>query len=782
MYHIVEIDMEVVTNDVAGYGTALTYAPKTLTPTYATRTYKFTDAPHVIPQSGVLKCISSVIIKTPVLKAGLGMASRATATIGLTYFVDDPNKDAPAVIADSGTITRGSYFGKFSFRYIIANRVIRVKEYTDDDVLMQEYSFIGDKLTNSGSGKWSLTAKDVLFRTDLKKSQYPALVTGTLQTDITQTTTSITVLETDFADWDKNKHVAIIADEEICAISNIVDNGNNSITLTVIRGGTINVNGRIYKNTNQAASSGDDVFRGRYFSNAKIEDVIFDVFTDAGITTANYNPTNISTELDTWLGLNYRINCIFYESNDTSDVLDTICKEFMLDIFTDDSGQIQVSSTSQWKTPVTTFTEGREIVYKTQKVKTDEDARYSRSLFQYNKDDITQDKSYRKSSLVFDPTYETSHFYDEVKVKKLAKSIILGNQTYDTELVEATNTRFINRFSAPPKTYSGIMTARARALVSLGDVIYIQSDEVQGADGSTNLLRKAQLINIAPTKDVGRYSYQAMTYDLTDINPDGGFVFNIVNTVDLNLYSIAGNPPVNSQLSEYVYIFDGGDYGQLYNLQTITSGTGWRTTGGTVTLNIVCINGANISSTGGNGGDSNRDGGNAGDVLLVETQVASNVIINVWTNGSRTIAGTVYTCDGYFRAGGGGGSGGDNVVFELPQETAIAVGGGGGGGAGVSGGNGGLSKGSPYLGSDGTDGTNQTNGTGGFGGFVFGEGSAENGGDGGYFGVDGGDSITKTGGLAGKTIINNGAAVNVYTSGDATRFVVGHGDAKSGGD
>lgn len=54
----------------------------------------------MLNETNVYKCITAVNETTPKLKAGNGVASRATATIQLEDFVGDPNPDSPAVLAN----------------------------------------------------------------------------------------------------------------------------------------------------------------------------------------------------------------------------------------------------------------------------------------------------------------------------------------------------------------------------------------------------------------------------------------------------------------------------------------------------------------------------------------------------------------------------------------------------------------------------------------------------------------------------------------------------------
>ena len=641
-YYIVELYLPVITsactiNGNAGYGTPLTCTDETGITVTQIRRYEFTDT-NLVLAGDIYKNVKSVNETTPKLKAGNGVASRATASITFSDFIGDPNEDSPAVVANPNIINRGTFFGKLKERQILANKKVVVKYYRrrdDNDTLVSSHQYIATEFKQSSNGDWVLVCKDALYKADDTKSQFPKVVTGNLNSAVTASSTTLNI-SGNIADWTSyNDYVAVIGDD-ICLITNATGTSTN-VMLTVTRQSTITLGARTITNEPKEHSLGDEVFRGRKYENADLYNVLQDIFLDSGISTVEYDGTGMQTELDSWLAsLDNSIDCIFYEPQDATSVLNEICQTFLLDIWTDTStGKIKLKANSPWQSTVATLTDGIEIIYDTVQVSEPDSLQYSRSFLQFDKRQLTasdDDVNFKRSSVAINRDLEGEFFYDEEKIKVLPKSIILSNKTNNLETADLTTTRFVQRFSNRPQVFK-FEVEEDNLDFELADVVGIVTPENQGPDGSPKQDIRAQVVRISPKNKTGRlYQIEAITY-----NPFAGGIsgsdITVYSQFDINLFTEAGGP---TSADTFNFLFD-GTYGQQNNDFSVKIGS---FPSGSV-VNIVCLNGATITARGGNGGDGGAGepyqsifpatAGLSGGNTLEGT---SGVTVNVWLNGS----------------------------------------------------------------------------------------------------------------------------------------------------
>ncbi len=780
-YSIVELDLPEVSgtctiNGNPGFGTPLT-CPDQSSPTTNIKTYQFTNANIILSTSGIFKCVENVAETPPKLKAGNGVASRATCTITLSDFIGDPNPDSPALVDTPDIANSGTFFGKLKARNIMANKPVRVLAYQVDNAnnhtLVSTHHYIATQLKRSGRDNWVLSCQDVLFRADNEKSQFPKLITGRLSSDITDSQTSITI-DGDIADWTPYADYTAVIGSDLLMITNATGS-SSSVTLTVVRASTINIGSRTIANTPESHSGGDEVFRARKFVDADLYDVLAAVFEDADIASSYYSASQIQDELDSWLGsLSGSIDAIFYEPTETTRFLDGLCQTLMLDIYTDVStGNIVVKATSPWSSTAATLTEGVNFNYGSLSIEEPEELYYSRAFLQYDKRKLTQnsdDVNFARSSLAYNTALEGSLYYDEEKVKKLGKSIILSNKSNNIEVADLTVVRFAQRFSNRPQRLT-FEVEEADLNFELADVIEILSTDNQDVDGSPRHGVRAQVVQIAPiSRGIGRrYKVSTVTY-----NPYAGSTAGedivINNTYDVNLYTAAGGP-----VSAGVYTFlISQDIGQNELSQAIVVGS--IPSGSTV--NIVVLDGATIMGAGGKGASTTPSAGESGYDGGDSLACTAGVTVNIYLNGATPDLGNgSYTADGYLYAPGGGGAWARDV--DNSEITRAA----GGGGVGNTPGNGGLGTTTTFGGGDVNPATAATITTPGNPGTAIGATTFAAGSRGGSPGQPGETPVSGevfgTPGSAGRAIIRNSATVNVITNGATSRFIQGAGDAPS---
>jgi len=765
-YFIVKFTVPTVDVD---FGSPIPFAGGTI-PTVTNKTYSFTNTALPLPISDVFKRLTNVSETSPKLKAGLGVASRASATFTFDDFIGDPNEDSPNLIADPTLAKQGSFFPKLNQRQIMSNKDAQIEFWKFEGgthTLVKTHFYRTTKLKRGSGIKWTLECKDILYKADQTKSQFPRLLTGRLNSAMTVGTTSIT-FPGDVADWSSTANIAV-AGNELLPITNVAGS-STSVTLTVTRATTINVGSRTYINEIQTHDAGAEIFRGRLYVGAHLADVITDIWIDSDIDVSFFNKTEIEAEIDTWL-LSYKdkVDAIYYEANDAIEVLNNICATFLLDIWAEPTdGTLQVRATNPWLTTTATLTEGEEINYNSLREDAPEKLQYSRAYLLYDKQNLTEsddDVQFLRSSLGINTEFEGEEFHDQITYKKMAKSLILSSTSESDEIADTNTTRFVQRFSRSPKVYN-FNTEESKLNYNLGDVIGIISQDLQDESGNISTDIRAQVVRITPQERLGRtYAIEAVTYNPFAGSVGGGDKF-ITDTFDINLFVQAGAPPASGTFN---FIFDTAVFGQNIKPQAIEVGS---FPSGSI-VNVVCINGSILAAAGGNAGSFTANGTDGGDCLVGKT----GVTVNVYLNGNTGDLGNgSYTSDGELIAPGGGGGGG--TFFSPGGGEPDEGGSGGGGGAGKTGGNGG--NGQIIAGVNGEDGNNafsvKIGGSGG-GGFNDASTRGGDGGDGGSAGGNGGGGSGGTGGAAGKGILLNSGTINILTNGDTGRFVNGNGDA-----
>lgn len=813
-------------NGSPGYGTPLSCSDQQGSLTTADRVYKFTDYDGILTESGIWKRIESIGETTPMLKGGLGVASRATATITFKDFIGDPNLDSPALTAEPALARQGTFFGKLNARQILDNKEIEIEYWEfngfDHTKIKSHFYYITD-FKRSGTDKWTLNAQDVLARANKKKATWPPEVYETLISDVTASATTIDITDNNgigFLGWENARFVVV--GDEVMTID-FATNISGGVRLNVFRAtkhyvGTSVSNPiaipppqseyvRTITTENTEHLAGDAVYKpvrmGDAYNpstgarligssiNNNIGSLISVIMTAANVP---FSQVDAEAEIDNYLP-NSEVNNLFYEPRDTAEWLDEICRTYLFDIYTDvETNTAKLLTTSAWATPVRTLEENIDFDPNQTIVERADEYRFSRASIRYGKTNLTGGDEYtefRRIQAAKDTTLEDAVYYGEEKTKILAETTLLGNTARDNELAQTSVIRFINRFGLLPQKTKLLMSefqlmgenrASSRSALKVGDVVEIESKDNQSFDGRKSRINM-QISSIKPKSKVDRtYHVEALSY-LPDSTLVGQETIKVFQTRDINLYILAGSPPAAVTRT---YVFDSLKIGQNLDPQSIQVGS--MPSGSTV--NLVFIGLSRLSAKGGDGGNGGAltvikngltkiesdglDGANGGVCFLG----ASGVTVNIYLQGSVTLDSVSYSLDGQLHAPGGGGGGGSSWDVE-------GTGSGGGGGVGIPSGIGGVGgelSGTPLtglaVGSNGDDGTFSTGGDG--GGFPVA------GGDGGDYGASGANGIGQggnsggNGGLAGFAIQANGSTVNVYGGTNSARFTQGRANTTGG--
>lgn len=755
-FSIIEIDLPVVegvctVSGEPGFGTPLSCDQTS----NATRTYKFTqvDAPFNIPESGVLRLIKSISETPAKLNSGKGLSSRGTASISFVdQFNKDPNPDAPAVTQE--VTEQGSFFAKLAARNELTNKEIRIKNYRveSDGTIDLEFGaqtrhYIIEAVNPKKKDEWQITCKDELARINIGDSVWPLPLEGSLRADVDDSVLT----------WPVDANVTyLIGDtvrsgDEFLKVSAVANIGTGSATITTAaRGVAIIYTSFLSSTEKDSHDSGDEVYVCEVSDDERIDDLLERILIDIGIDASMIPKAEWAAEIDEWHPTT-RINTLWIESVSTSEVLEKILSNFMIDMWFDPVARlVKISAISAWQESTSTLSEDDQINFESISRKREENLRSTRALIIYRKDFLASPDSvenFRSASLFKRTELESPDLFGEPKTKRFEFSSIISKDGADL-LVNRWVNRYINPFS-----YSWI-TPERKLNFNTGDVVDINSRSEVGFDGLRSKVSRAQITSIKPNyRAEGRdYTVTATSYE--PLFSTGSEIIISGNVTDINLYiQYAGAP---SEPVELTFIFDGTVGGSSSGvIPAIKAGA--FPVGSKIIF--IMANGADLQAKGGNGG-AGADGKNG---LPAPTTTPSNgqgggivydamgIDTDIYFSGA-TPSVNFPNADGYIRAPSGGDGG-----FDWQQVAAEGFIGGSGGNAGDGRA---IGTGGDVGDNDGGTSTNGENG-------------AEDGSRSGW-GNDGANN-NAFGGSKGKGVVDNGATVTFFGETPA-RYVNGGGD------
>jgi hypothetical protein len=582
-----------------GFGTPLTCDEAT----NSTDTFKFTNehAP-LIPESGIHRVIKSITETPTQLDPGKGLASRGSGSIVMNDFIGDPNPSSPAVAANEDIISQGTFFGKLAERNIMANRPLTIELHSETDAGLsyptpfQSRSYLVESLENNGNGTWTLKFKDVLSQINFDEHQYPSEDDGTLRTSINASTTTIPVDTSTYAIND-----VILIGDEFMTVLGVANIGTGTATLTVkTRGSDVSTpefSQRLTRTVADTHEAGDAIFKCAISDNQRIDDFLEIVLLDAGLDSTlitNSKPA-WTAEVDEWQS-GTRINTLWHNRENVNDVISSVTTDYLLDIWYDPTADlIKLSAISEWKQSNLVVSEGREITYNKFKYKADDQLRATRAFVVYGKRFLARsddDENYTGASVFRDSILEGSDYYGKPKAFKFENSKLLDSASGDL-----LTKRYVTRFGLTPVVYNW-PTEERFLNVNIGDVVDLDTPELQGFDGLTKSGTRAQILQIRPKYDPrkGRtHLIRALTYSPEFQSTDNIYRdFATMNNV--NLFEEAGRPNLAVNLT---FVFSNVKIGSTSNtLPAMRAGN--FVAGSTIT--IIYINGNDHQSKGGESG------------------------------------------------------------------------------------------------------------------------------------------------------------------------------------
>ena len=765
-FYIVEIDLPIITGTcelsagVEGFGTPLSCPITDGTSATAIKTYRFaTNNAPIIPVSPLYRYISGVNEQATELQPDSGLAFRGRATITFADFEGfDPNfeRASGAAVSDNGT-----FFGKLKQRNVFEGREVRVIKYrksanfdytTDGQITY----YVARELKRSSGGNWQLACVDELSRIEFDQSQIPPEQNSFLRLDVDDAVTSIPV--DGVTDWSQRATPYVIrVGEEYLTVTSVVNNQTGLAALTVnTRGADIGApqfTNTITKTITDTHSAGDSVFICIELDGVNIATALEEILLSVDIPSSIIPISDWLSEVAAWHPTDF-VTGLYDEPMDSDLAILRILEPYLMQMWFDPiDREIKLKAISNWVASSSTVSEGKEIDYDSLSSTDVDSLRYSTAFITYDKPFLSgpdEASSFKKTSISTRPELETIELYGtKPKVKKFNRSTIINKDAADL-----LTSRYVQRFGVMPERYK--WTTQERNLnFKVGDVVNLNSPNVQGFDGLPSNNTRAQVIKVQPfhTKFGREYKVTALTYQPAI---SSGAAFTIVSATELNLFVLAGAP---SAPVDVTFIFDGGAFKSTdFTRPSVKAGAfaaGSK-------IDIILRGGADWQGKGGGGGrgaglfaspvSQSPEPTSGGDAGIVYD--AQGVDTDIYLSGADPLSGTA---DGALRAPSGGDGGFDAII----SPTGLSfTGNGGRGGDGFDVGAGGL------AGVMSGDTSNLEIGSNGPSGKTDGTGSG--------WASDGANNDA-SGGLKGKGIVKNGAIVKLF--GDTpSNFINGGGD------
>lgn len=697
----------------------------------ATVTLRFAKPTDYLPRE--IDCIPSVseVSFTPAtVWLGENLGTRATLQV---TFIDHPHSDTGEGYdkylseRDYDPYSQGTFWGKFRARQpFMRGQAIRwITGLVGDDLAdMETRNFIIDSFDGpTPDGKYKILAKDVLKLADGDRSQAPAMSTGFLSADITNSATSATLLPSGIgnSEYPASGFLAI-GGNEVVSFTRAAD------VLTIVRAQLGSVA--------SAHKAQDRVQVVLQYIGEDPADIINDLLVNyAGVDPAYITVADWQTETANFLGTVYTANIC--EPTSVATLISELVEQAALALWDDNiEQQIRLRVLRGIVTDAATLSPDNTLAG-TLTLKEQPEKRLSRVQTRFGQIDptkpLTNLDNYRSASLVIDTEAETD--YGSAAIKTInSRWIPLAGRTVADRLGAIQ----LGRFRDPPRHVTFATARYAETDAELGQGYRVESFCIQDATGAQdNIPIQVTRLNPGPDRfsvEAEEMLFNAPAADLADrkiIFDANAFGINLRSSHDSIYPAPISGDVVTCTINAGVIIG---------SLSTVTPAFDIGSWPAGVTLNLV-VNGK-IQARGGNGrGGAIAATGGAGlpGGVALYTRYAVNLSVAsgaLWGGG-----------------GGGGGGGGHSAG------VYFGGGGGGGGGAGFPGGDGGpAGSGSPTGGQVGSGGAETVGGVG--GSAQFGAGAGGHGGAPGVNGLAGDNASGAYGFGAGGAGGTAGAAID----------------------
>lgn len=417
----------------------------------------------------------------------LGKRSRVTITLsdhphhdrGIDPYIDERTYDA---------MTRGTFWSKWLARNpFFAGREIRVREGYLGDALAsyQTRRYIIENITGPNNGTVTIHAADPLKLTEATRAQAPRASTGVIETDITDTATSLTLTP------------AGIGDTEY-ATSGIVRIGGELIEFTRSSDVMTLVSRGLRGTDVESHDNGDIVQEVLVFDGVSVEQAIYDLLDGyTSIAPDMITLADWQAEAALWLQ-GFRVSAWITEPTSVGKLLAELQQQCLCYIWWDERDQqiqfrairpLMPTDTSRpldWQS---------HIIADSFQLEARPDERISQVWIYYDQINPTEGledgSNYRRLRVRADLDAETADEYGEQRIRKIFSRWFTSANDAATL---ATSVRILNRFRDAPTVITMDLDAKDRDLV-VADIVVVTHPDMVDETGEASP-RSQQIVSL----------------------------------------------------------------------------------------------------------------------------------------------------------------------------------------------------------------------------------------------------------------------------------------------
>lgn len=529
--------------------------------TATTKTFRFSniriDDLQGSGEAPTFPTVTGLTLSPTTLTPGQGLGIRATCNITLT---DHPYTDAgidPYLSDRTYTAQdQGSFWAKFIPRWpFYTDNVVRVKTgYLDTDGSYNAANFTTRTYfvdTISGpnpSGVVQIKCKDVLKQADREKAQLPAQSQATIDSNITDSATSIAI--TDPNDDVKDAYDAgqtyIRIDDEVMNMTNLTGSAG-SYTLTVTRAtipsaysGTI---------TADAHDSGATV-QNCYFYNAQpVDDILNHLLGTVSGIASGYLPTTDWDDVMAFGLQEYQFTTLITEPTGVTDLIDEITRHTILLWYDERDAEVKMDSIIRRLNNVGPFNDDEHILAESVNVVRDDKARISQVWCAYGHRtpvaELDELKNFSSVYVSVDLDTEGANQYNQKRIQKIfSRWLPLDKQSVAREI----SNRLLNYY----KHTKNIVTLELDAkdyTAWTGDIITMATRQIQSFTGESPN-RSYRVLESNEKFAQGNVTYQYTLQSTGSIFGGDSLKFGLITPNTMGEYSAE----TEANLNRYAFI------------------------------------------------------------------------------------------------------------------------------------------------------------------------------------------------------------------------------------
>lgn len=417
--------------------------------------------------------------------------------------------------------TQGTYWGKWLARNkYYQNRPMRVytgylddDESVDYDKLLCE-TYLVDRIKGPDSnGKVSIYGIEPLRLADDEKAQVPPKSNGVLNADITDVSTSFTLLPAGVGDLEYPLFGTAAIDTEMVNFSRIGD----VVTLN-LRGALTTIA------TDHAASSTFQL--AKIYSDTPLTDVLYELLTTYATVPASYiDKTAWDEEAATWLS-GHLLNRVLAIPTGVNQLIGELIETCLFYIWwnpTDATIPFRAIRPEDPANAITVLNDFKSFVADSMSITEDPDKRVSQVWVHYSQRNpllkTDELRNYANVPVVLDADAESAVEYGEKRVLRIlcpwfsdenaSQASVLGN-------------RLIARYRDNPRVFKFDLDAKD-AILQVGDVVQVTSNSLQDETGAA-ITTMMQII-----KRTEKQEGHLFTYEVTDTFFSGKYAFIVAD-------------------------------------------------------------------------------------------------------------------------------------------------------------------------------------------------------------------------------------------------------------